>query len=431
MTGGLSGLHRCQTQGYCLSQIPIKFRPIATTLVFLRMLEKMILKRIKPLFSSSSDPLQFAYKPNRSTLDSLASLEHYVLSSLDSKSKLIRCCFLDFCSAFNSLDRNVLLSKLRDAGVDSTILKWFLDYFTGRNQYVTYGGKKSALISNDCGVLQGAVLSPFLFSIYIDDLCSGDGNFLFKYADDLVFGRPCLNDADCLSFKRCVEKIFTLTSQRGLILNTTKTNEVVFSLRPSSVSNLSDLHSLCANGESLNCVPSTKYLSVILSSNFSWSEYCNFFFAKIRKISFFVRRLRPFKVSPKILLNFLTSCALPHILYCSPAVFPGLLKKDLLILRRCVVTLAKSCGSSFTVLADTVIRMHFSACERFANRILSDTSHPLHKPLSDCLPKRSTRSSFNLMYARTSAYRNSVLPYLARQINNPKALEDELRALLN
>ena len=410
------------------SQIPTKFRPIATTPIFLRVLEKMILSRIKPLFSSSSDPFQFAYKPNRSTLDSLASLEHSVLSSLDGKSKLIRCCFLDFCSAFNSIDRQTLLSKLCDSGVDSTILAWFQDYFTGRRQYITCGGRQSKLIANDCGVLQGAVLSPFLFSIYIDDLCSGDGNFLFKYADDLIFGRACLNDADCLSFKHCADRLFTLTSQRGLILNTTKTSEVVFSLRPSSVSALSDLHSLYVNGESLNRVPSIKYLGVLLSSTFSWSEYCNSVFAKIRRIAFFIRKLRYFKVSPKILQNFLTSCALPHILYCSPAVFPGLLKKDLQTLRRCIALLAKSSGSCFRDLIDTVIRMHFTACERFAGRIISDTSHPLNKPLCNCIPKRSTRNRFNLLYARTSAYRNSVLPYLARLLNNPEVLADELRA---
>ncbi|CAL8103716.1 unnamed protein product [Calicophoron daubneyi] len=246
--------------------------------------------------------------------------------------------------------------------------------------------------------------------MYIDDHCSGDGNFLFKYADHLIFGRACVNDSDHLSFRRCVDRIFTLTSQRGLILNTTKTSEVVFSRRPSSVSTFSDLHSLSVNGESLNCVPSRKYLGAILSSNFSWSEYYNFVFVKIRRMSFFIRRLGFFEVPPKILLNFLTSCALPHILYCSPAVFPGLLRKKLHILRRCILPLTNSSGSSFTFFTDMVIHMHFSACARFAKSILSDTSNPLNKPFPDFPAKCSTRSSFDLLYALTPAYRNSVLP---------------------
>ena len=108
------------------------------------------------------------------------------------------------------------------------------------------------------------------------------------------------------------------------------------------------------------------------------------------------------------------------LLYSSP--YPLLLSRSILwslIKRlenfsRCLKLIAKCSGISLTRLQEFVISKHLSSCELFANKIISDVQHTLHLFLSNSRLSRPGRSSYKHIYARTDAYENSVIPYLAR-----------------
>ena len=121
-------------------------------------------------FLPNLDSCQFAYGPKYSTLDAVASLVHFTASSLDKKNKFVRLCFLGFSNTFNTSDRNTFCSLLHLNGVLSSILSWLSDYFSDRKQFVVHGGKCSFVLTNNSAVLQGAILSPFIFSLYISDV---------------------------------------------------------------------------------------------------------------------------------------------------------------------------------------------------------------------------------------------------------------------
>uniref|UniRef100_A0AA85JBV2 Reverse transcriptase domain-containing protein n=1 Tax=Trichobilharzia regenti TaxID=157069 RepID=A0AA85JBV2_TRIRE len=80
----------------------VKFRPIAITSPFLKLMEKLVLLKLEPSLKSFKDPKQFAYSQGRSTLDAAAVLHNSIVSSLDKGAKYVRCTFLDFTSAFDS-----------------------------------------------------------------------------------------------------------------------------------------------------------------------------------------------------------------------------------------------------------------------------------------------------------------------------------------
>ena len=74
---------------------------------------------------------------------------------------------LDLSAAFDTVDHNVLLSRLHSKfGISGTALEWFRSYLNGRSQRVMVQGNLSQSLNLDFGVPQGSCLRPLLFTIY-------------------------------------------------------------------------------------------------------------------------------------------------------------------------------------------------------------------------------------------------------------------------
>lgn len=77
--------------------------------------------------------------------------------------------FLDISKAFDTVDHNIILSKLHLYVFQDVVFKWFDDYFRNREQYVCISGHSSNRTWLFCGIPQGLILRLFLFLIYIND----------------------------------------------------------------------------------------------------------------------------------------------------------------------------------------------------------------------------------------------------------------------
>ena len=143
---------------------------------------------------------------------------------------------LDLSKAFDSVHHPTLLNKLRHTGASPEVVKWFESYLTGRSQFVRIGTSvSSSLIDITHGVPQGAILSPLLFSIYVNELPLAPRHSSLKsYVDDskmfLLFRVKDVNDTKEY-LQEDLSRVAKCWSELHLLINPEKTKYLLIGTR--------------------------------------------------------------------------------------------------------------------------------------------------------------------------------------------------------
>ena len=127
---------------------------------------------------------QFGFRKNYSTSHVLIHLINRISLAIDPRETTVGV-FLDLSKAFDTLDHQILFTKLEHYGIRDVALQWIKSYFSRRQQFVQINQTCSSMQTVKCGVPQGSILGPLFFILYINDLPKASKlTKLLLFADD-------------------------------------------------------------------------------------------------------------------------------------------------------------------------------------------------------------------------------------------------------
>ena len=163
------------------------FRPVSLLFHIGKLCEQVIVNKLKSSVQTAISSSQFAYRPKLGTTDAILQLIDDCTADLDDPdNKYVQMACLDFSKAFDKLQPNIVLDKMRKCGINESLLDILCSFLERRKQCVRVNSCFSKYIDISVGAPQGTKLGPLLWLFYVNDL-EVQGFNTVKYADDTTF----------------------------------------------------------------------------------------------------------------------------------------------------------------------------------------------------------------------------------------------------
>ena len=338
------------------------YRPISNLNFVSKVLERIIHSRINNHLQQfpSICPFQSAYRKFHSTETALLRIQNDLLLA-SNQQKVSALVLLDLSAAFDTIDHQILLSRLSSTfGFSDTALSLIASYLTDRSQYVTVGDHRSSPAPLTTGVPQGSVLGPLLFTLYttpIGHVLSKSPVSFHLYADDtqLYISFSTLDSTRNLStLSSTLDVIHSWLSLNRLTVNPAKTEFLLIGTHQQRSKIINS--SISFNGVPISPSPHARNLGVEFDSDLSYTHHisniCRSSFFQIRQI----RQIRPSldTNSAKLLANALVSTKLDYcnsLFYNLPSTSIDRLQHVQNSLARVVVPSVRRCDHISPILA--------------------------------------------------------------------------------
>ena len=272
---------------------PSNFRPISLLPCVSKILERIVQRQIVSYLHKHNilSPAQSGFRAKHSTISTLIKVTDDWFHAIDRK-EYTGAVFVDLKKAFDTVDWDILLEKLRNIGINGKALLWMESYLTGRVCRTLVNSELSAESSITCGVPQGSLLGPLFFIIYINDLVDCVKSCQVQlYADDTVlyFSHSSTKNIES-ALNSDLESVNKWMSKNKLTVNCKKTECMLIGNKHMLAKQ--NVLNVALNKSPLNQVRKFKYLGLICDEDLSWNHHIETLLQKVGKMVGFLGRLR-------------------------------------------------------------------------------------------------------------------------------------------
>ena len=293
---------------------PSNYRPVSLGVLFAQLIEYLMLSKLECYLTS--DDLQFGFKSKHSTSHAVFVLKSCV-EYFQKHGSASFVTFLDCTKAFDKISHYGLFIKLMDRGIPLCFLRILIYWYSNMAARCKWNGVHGTYFDVLTGVKQGGVLSPRLFTIYVDDLIKllrskGIGSHIIDifvaclfFADDL-----CLISPTRSAMQEMLDLCHEYCTEFNLTFNTKKSKTLIFG-NPRPVTK-----PLVLNGNEIEIVTEWRYLgtTIVAGKSFSFSAK-----SELRAFYCSTNSLLSAKIKPNesVLMSLLFTICVPTITYAS------------------------------------------------------------------------------------------------------------------
>ena len=311
-------------------------RPISLTPIVSKIFESIVMKWVDHILENKIDDKQFGDGAGTSTTDALVEMIHHWCEATDRCGTYVRIVLLDFAKAFDLINHEKLLVKLKANDVPPHILRWMGSFLLDRTQQV-----KIAFI--------GKTVSSFI--MYINDLTTIAP--IYKYVDDSTLFEVC-HEGDNTCIQESVDMVGLWTNQNDMRLNSEKCKEMIIDFSR-NYSLTSGIRSVTIGEQVLERVEHAKMLGATISNKLTWSKHVDNIVSKAGKRVYMLYQLKRAGISQLDMVKIYVSVIRPVLEYACPvwstnlpkylsdaiemiqkrvlrSIYPGLHYEDILVL---------------------------------------------------------------------------------------------------
>jgi hypothetical protein len=243
------------------------YRGISLIDITAKLLTAILLNRFVAVRDARTRTNQGGFRRGRGCVDQIFTLRR-ILEHRHKFQQPTTTCFIDFRTAFDSVDRDSLWNILKEDGMPEKLVGLIKSYYSNTRARVRAYGEESPEFPLNSGVRQGCPLSPVLFNYAIDWTMNhaladypgvqlGPDTWIadLEFADDIVILADTPNN-----LQPVLDRVVRFAKSIGLEINTSKTKFM------STAATLPQ-HPVTINGEQIELVQAFKYLGSTITPN--------------------------------------------------------------------------------------------------------------------------------------------------------------------